>query len=228
MASVVASSRTVSATVFLALIVTGWCLASAVPVAAANARRLQQLSGTGGGLASQLQALTSSFQKIAYELQTLLAKVFLPADLLAQLQKVAASFVQAQTQLQTDVSSLLLALPGQPEIVPVLQDLLKNQLATKLQTLLTLYQNAQPVGGCFKELQASSLSALSELTDKLKSTSAALPVYLQPVAFIADLQNLATAASLVDACSPGLQSLLSNDQAVLAAVTELIAGLQKA
>ena len=227
MASVVASSRTVSATVFLALIVTGWCLASAVPVAAANARRLQQLSGTGGGLASQLQALTSSFQKIAYELQTLLAKVFLPADLLAQLQKVAASFVQAQTQLQTDVSSLLLALPGQPEIVPVLQDLL-NQLATKMQTLLTQYQNAQPVGGCFKELQASSLSVLSELTDKLKSTSAALPVYLQPLAFIADLQNLATAASLVDACSPGLQSLLSNDQAVLAAVTELIAGLQKA
>ena len=161
----VASSRTISATVFLALIVTGWCLASAVPVAA-NARRLQQLSGTGGGLASQLQALTSGFQKIAYQLQTLLATVFLPADLLAQLQKVAASFVQAQTQLQTDMSSLLLALPGQPEIVPVCQDLL-NQLATKLQTLLTLYQNAQPVGGCFKELQASSLSALSELTEKI-------------------------------------------------------------
>ena len=223
MASVVASSRTISATVFLALIVTGWCLASAVPVAAANnARRLQQLSGTGGGLASQLQALTSGFQKIAYQLQTLLATVFLPADLLAQLQKVAASFVQAQTQLQTDVSSLLLALPGQPEIVPVLQDLLKNQLATKLQTLLTLYQNAQPVGGCFKDLQASLVGAICVLTDKLKS----LPASVQPVALIADLGNLGNAVSLVDACAPGLQTLLSNDQGVVLAVQQLIAGIR--
>ena len=221
----VASSRTVSATVFLALIVTGWCLASAVPVAAANARRLQQLSGTGGGLASQLQALTSSFQKIAYELQTLLAKVFLPADLLAQLQKVAASFVQAQTQLQTDVSSLLLALPGQPEIVPVVEDLL-IQLATELETVLAQIQNALPVGGCFKDLQASLVGAIGVLTDKLKSCAASLPASVQPVALIADLGNLGNAVSLVDACAPGLQTLLSNDQGVVLAVQQLIAGIR--
>ena len=223
MASVVASSRTVSATVFLALIVTGWCLVSAVPVAA-NARRLQQLipvSGAVGGLTGQLQALTSGLQKLSDQLQILLGAVVLPADLHGQLQQVADSCAQAQAQLQTDVVSLLLVVQVQTEIVPVVEDLL-IQLATELETVLAQIQNALPVGGCFKDLQASLVGAICVLTDKLKS----LPASVQPVALIADLGNLGNAVSLVDACAPGLQTLLSNDQGVVLAVQQLIAGIR--
>ncbi|KAG2536644.1 hypothetical protein PVAP13_9NG210100 [Panicum virgatum] len=219
-----ASSRTVSATVFLALIVTGWCLVSAVPVAA-NARRLQQLipvSGAVGGLTGQLQALTSGLQKLSDQLQILLGAVVLPVDLHGQLQQVAASFALAQAQLQTKVRNLLLLAHVQPQTLQVLQDLL-NQLATKLETVSKQFQNAQPVGGCkgcFKDLQASSVDAIRELTDKLKSSN------MQPLALIAALGNLGNAVSQVDACAPGLQSLLSKDQGVLRAVGELVAGIQ--
>ena len=223
MASVVASSRTVSVTVFLALIVTGWCLASAVPVAAANARRLQQISVsvTVGQLTGQLQALVSGVQKLSDEVKSLLGAVLLPADLLGQLQQVADSCAQAQAQLQTDVVSLLLVVQVQTEIVPVVEDLL-IQLATELETVLAQIQNALPVGGCFKDLQASLVGAICVLTDKLKS----LPASVQPVALIADLGNLGNAVSLVDACAPGLQTLLSNDQGVVLAVQQLIAGIR--
>ena len=222
MASVVASSRTISATVFLALIVTGWCLASAVPVAA-NARHLQQISVsvTVGQLTGQLQALVSGVQKLSDEVKSLLGAVLLPADLLGQLQQVADSCAQAQAQLQTDVVSLLLVVQVQTEIVPVVEDLL-IQLATELETVLAQIQNALPVGGCFKDLQASLVGAICVLTDKLKS----LPASVQPVALIADLGNLGNAVSLVDACAPGLQTLLSNDQGVVLAVQQLIAGIR--
>jgi len=218
----VASSRTISATVFLALIVTGWCLASAVPVAA-NARRLQQISVsvTVGQLTGQLQALVSGVQKLSDEVKSLLGAVLLPADLLGQLQQVADSCAQAQAQLQTDVVSLLLVVQVQTEIVPVVEDLL-IQLATELETVLAQIQNALPVGGCFKDLQASLVGAICVLTDKLKS----LPASVQPVALIADLGNLGNAVSLVDACAPGLQTLLSNDQGVVLAVQQLIAGIR--
>ncbi|KAG2547498.1 hypothetical protein PVAP13_9KG106380 [Panicum virgatum] len=222
----VASSRTISATVFLALIVTGWCLASAVPVAA-NARRLQQISVsvTVGQLTGQLQALVSGVQKLSDEVKSLLGAVLLPADLLGQLQQVADSCAQAQAQLQTDVVSLLLVVQVQPEIVPVVEDLL-IQLATELETVLAQIQNALPVGGCFKDLQAGLVGAIGVLTDKLKSCAASLPASVQPVALIADLGNLGNAVSLVDACAPGLQTLLSNDQDVVLAVQQLIAGIR--
>ncbi|RLN40821.1 hypothetical protein C2845_PM01G35250 [Panicum miliaceum] len=216
----VASSRTVSATVLLALTVTGWCLASAVPVAA-NARRLQQITVTVSvGLTAQLQALTAGLQKISEQLQILLkTTVNLSPDLLGQLQQVAVSFAQAKVQVQTDVADLLLTVQVHPEIVPAVQDLL-NQLATTLDTVSKQFQNAQPVGGCFKDLQATLVGAISDLTDKLKSTN------IQSQALVADLQNLGNAVSQVDACAPGLQSLLSNGQGVLLAVGELVTGIQ--
>ena len=49
---------------------------------------------------------------------------------------------------------------------------------------------------------------------------------MQPLALIAALGNLGNAVSQVDACAPGLQSLLSKDQGVLRAVGELVAGIQ--
>ena len=154
-------------------------------------------------------------------MKSLLGAVLLPADLLGQLQQVADSCAQAQAQLQTDVVSLLLVVQVQTEIVPVVEDLL-IQLATELETVLAQIQNALPVGGCFKDLQASLVGAICVLTDKLKS----LPASVQPVALIADLGNLGNAVSLVDACAPGLQTLLSNDQGVVLAVQQLIAGIR--
>ncbi|PUZ38009.1 hypothetical protein GQ55_9G162700 [Panicum hallii var. hallii] len=219
----VASSRTVSATVFLALMVIGWCLASAVPVAA-NARRLQQIpvSGAGGGLTDQLQALTAGLQKLSDQVKLLLGTVALPADLQGQLQQVALSFATAQAQVQTEVRDLLLLVPH-PETLPVLQDLLK-QLATKLETVSTQFQNAQPVGGCFSELQAGLMDVLSALEDKLTLTLVGLPTNL--AALIAALRNLGHAVSQVDACAPGLQSLPSNGRGVILALGELVAGIQ--
>jgi hypothetical protein len=65
-----ASSRTASATVLLALIVTGWCTAAAVPVADARRRRMQDIpavtTGEGGDrrLQSQLSNLVAIVEPV--------------------------------------------------------------------------------------------------------------------------------------------------------------------
>jgi hypothetical protein len=65
-----ASIRTASATVLLALIVTGWCTAAAVPVADARRRRMQDIpavtSGEGGDrrLQSQLSNLVAIVEPV--------------------------------------------------------------------------------------------------------------------------------------------------------------------
>lgn len=61
-----ASSRTASATVLLALIVTGWCTAAAVPVADARRRRMQDIPAvtTGDGGDRRLQSQLSNLVAI--------------------------------------------------------------------------------------------------------------------------------------------------------------------
>jgi hypothetical protein len=61
-----ASSRTASATVLLALIVTGWCTGAAVPVADARRRRMQDIPAvtTGDGGDRRLQSQLSNLVAI--------------------------------------------------------------------------------------------------------------------------------------------------------------------
>ncbi|CAN6298573.1 unnamed protein product [Urochloa humidicola] len=227
----VASNRAVSATVLLALLVTGWCAAMASAVPVANGRRLQQLSVTLtiGGLETQMQALTSGLQKLSDQLQSELQTISVPADLLAQLQQVATSLAVAQGELQNVVQGLL-SLPAsvleQPDNLLIAHNLL-TLLATKLQEISTQFQNPQPdVDGCFKTQQVNVLGAITDLTSQLKSTTAGLPISLQPLVLIVDLQNLGNSVGLVNPCSPGLEALPSNGQGLLAALGELVAAIQ--
>lgn len=225
MAAVVSNRLAVSATLLLALIVTGGCLAMASPVPVANGRRLQQLD-TSGGLTSQLQALPPGLHKISDQLQSLLETVPLPSDLQAQLQRVLTSFALALSELQTILQGLLnlQLLDQHPAVTTVLKKLL-NQLATKLDALSKKVENSQPDGGCFRDLQASLKAAISDLTSQLNSNTAGIP--MQPVDLIAALRNLANAVGLVDPCTPGLQKLLSNGLGVLGTIGELVAGIRQ-
>ncbi|RCV41883.1 hypothetical protein SETIT_9G170200v2 [Setaria italica] len=218
MAAVASNRLAVSATLLLALIVTGGCLAMASAVPVANGRRLQQL-GTSGGLTSKQQALTSGLRKLSDQLQSLFQTVPLPSDLQAQLQQVLTSFDLVRSELQAlrkvlvDMNSALVSAPAP------LKDMTQGQvkqLTTNLGAILTQFRNPQPVGGCFGGLQSNLKAAIRAVTSLLMSTTPAL---------IAALMNLENAVGLVNPCVPGLEKLLSNGQDVLATVGEIVAAL---
>ncbi|CAL4926205.1 unnamed protein product [Urochloa decumbens] len=226
--SALASNRAVSATVLLTLLVTGWCVAMASAVPVANGRRLQQLVVVGGELTSQLQALTTALQKLSDQLQLELSTLSVPADLLAQLQQVATSFDVAQRELQSNVQALL-SLPasvlGLPDNQVIVQNLLA-QFKTKLQYVLTQFQNPQPVGGCFTTLQVNVLGAITDLTGQLKSATSGLLISMQPLVLITNLQSLGDAVSQVNSCASGLETVLSHGEVVLALLGELLVAIQ--
>ncbi|CAL4917893.1 unnamed protein product [Urochloa decumbens] len=226
--SALASNRAVSATVLLTLLVTGWCVAMASAVPVANGRRLQQLVVVGGELTSQLQALTTALQKLSDQLQLELSTLSVPADLLAQLQQVATSFDVAQRELQSNVQALL-GLPasvlGLPDNQIIVQNLLA-QFKTKLQYVLTQFQDPQPVGGCFATLQVNVLGAITDLTGQLKSATSGLLISMQPLVLITNLQSLGDAVSQVNPCASGLETVLSHGEVVLALLGELLVAIQ--
>ncbi|CAN6292715.1 unnamed protein product [Urochloa humidicola] len=233
MASVAASNRAVSATVLLALLVSGWCVAMASAVPAANGRRLQQLSVTVtltiGGLETQLQALAAGLQKLSDQLQSELQIISVPADLLAQLQQVATCFATAQGELQNVVQSLLslpTSLLDQADNLLIAHNLL-ILLATKLQEISLQFQNPQPdADGCFKTQQAIVVGSITELVSEMKSNTAGLPISLQPLVLIVDLQNLETAVGQVNPCAAGLGALPSNAENLVASFGAVVAAIQ--
>ncbi|CAL4943192.1 unnamed protein product [Urochloa decumbens] len=183
----VASNRTtVSATVLLTVIFTGWCLASAVPVA--SARLLQQVQIVPGNAAddrvrNQVQEITVTLGNLLGQLQGLLQA--LPKNVQDELRVVAGSLSQARGQLQTAVAGL----QGLP-----------NQVQAQLQGLRDL-QN--PLNQMVSQLQSVAAGRLQNVPATVQAQLQSLMVALQNL--LDDLQGLLGVPG-------GLQNLPSNGQ----------------
>ncbi|CAN6292719.1 unnamed protein product [Urochloa humidicola] len=162
MAAVASNRTTVSSTVLLTLIFTGWCLASAaIPVA--NARRLQQVQIATNNAAGELP-FAASLAYLIDGLEGLLQALLKNAQ--RNLQEVAANVAQARSQLQT-VAAGLQGLPNQVRTqIQGLHDLqnLLNQVLSQLQSV---------VGGRLQNLPANLQAQLQALTVDLHSSGSA-------------------------------------------------------
>ncbi|CAN6292716.1 unnamed protein product [Urochloa humidicola] len=201
----VASNRTrVSSTVVLTLIFTGWCLASAVPVA--NARRLQQIQNIPDNaagdkqLGNQVQELTATLGNLLGKLQGLLQA--LPKNVQDDLQEVAASLAQARGQLQTAAAGL----QGLP-----------SQVQAQLQGLRDL-QN--PLNQVLSQLQSVAGARLQNVPANLQAQLQTLTVTLQNL--LNGLQGLLQLGVPSGGAIGGLQNLRSNGQNVFG----LVPGIQ--
>lgn len=176
---------------------------------------------------TQVEALTDGVAALSNLLAALPnTNPSLPSDLVSQLQQVASSFAAAQSPLRNSVQGLLGA-PALPTVQTSVEGLL-SQLETDLQTFAPRLQSTAPAGGCFTGLQGDLVAAISKLTSQLQADAVLAPAnsQLQPQDLIAALENIETAVGQVDPCAPGLQTLQQNDQGVLAAISELAAGIQ--
>ncbi|CAN6310204.1 unnamed protein product [Urochloa humidicola] len=212
----VASNREVSATIILALLVTGWCMAMASAAPVANGRRLQK-SAASGDLRRPLLTPTARLERFIDEMLLLLESE--PAgDVLRQLQEASTRFLQA---LRGQPASVW----NRPESQRLVQ-LLRNHVVTKLQVVSTQIVEPRAVTGCAIMVRVNVSGAISDLRSQLKPTTNELPISMQPIALMIDLLDLEEAVMHVPPCAPGLRAILGNGQGILTTLRELLANMQ--